>query len=219
MISKLNLSYFSFLILILTITTFAQTDFEGKVVMRISGEDSEESGDIDYFIKDQNLRMEMKSAEESMFILFNNADSKMYMVMPEQKMYMDFAGIDFLGQGNTSDKNDDTEINKTGEYKQVNGYQCEKWIIKDNEETVEAWMTDELGNFLMMTNPMMGTQDAWQTELQGNYFPMKVEIIEDGEKKTAMEVLSVNEMSLNADLFSIPKDFQKLDMPSMDSNK
>ncbi len=52
-----------------------------------------------------------------------------------------------------------------------------------------------------------------------SYFPMKVDVMEDGEKKSAMEVLSVNKMSLKADLFTLPKGFQKFDMQNMDMDK
>ncbi|MDO8549033.1 MAG: hypothetical protein Q7S39_02635 [Ignavibacteria bacterium] len=49
---------------ILCTSVFAQSDFEGKVVMRISGD---QTTDIDYFIKGENIRMEM-NAEENNFI-------------------------------------------------------------------------------------------------------------------------------------------------------
>jgi len=62
-------------------------------------------------------------------------------------------------------------------------------------------------------------QNKWQQKLQGNYFPMRVDVIEDGEKKSSMEVLSVNEMSLKEDLFKVPPGYQKFSMPNMDMFK
>ncbi|MDO8549032.1 MAG: DUF4412 domain-containing protein [Ignavibacteria bacterium] len=139
--------------------------------------------------------------------------------MPEQKMYMEL-GSDYMPQNDVKMEGKSPNIKRTGEFKDIKGYKCEKWIIKDDDNMVEAWMTDELGSFYMMTNPMnRGAQDKWQKQLQGNYFPMKVEVIEDGEKKSSMEILSVNKMSLNADLFTLPKGFQKFDMPNMNMYK
>ncbi len=81
-------------------------------------------------------------------------------------------------------------------------------------------MTDELGSFFMLVNPMnKGAQNNWQEKLQGNYFQMKVEVMEDGEKKSSMEVLSVDKMSLKDDLFAIPSGYQKFDMPNLDLYK
>jgi hypothetical protein len=48
---------------------------------------------------------------------------------------------------------------------------------------------------------------------------MKVDVIEDGEKTSSMEVLSVNEMSLKDDLFEVTPGMQKFDMPDMNMFK
>jgi len=199
-----------------TVSVFGQNNFEGKVVFRISEEES--GADVDYFVKDNKMRMEMKSEEGSMVILFDQKESTTYMIMPEQQMYMEFKGMDY-----TKDKIDpnesasDTDIKRTGEFKEINGYNCEKWIVKEDDDIVEAWMTDEIGAFFMMSNPMAGNnKDKWQQELMGNYFPMRVDLVEGAEKKKVLEVLSVNKMSLNNDLFSVPPGFQKFDMPNMD---
>ncbi|RPI70742.1 MAG: DUF4412 domain-containing protein [Ignavibacteriales bacterium] len=219
MITLKNLSCFILLLIsAFTATAFAQSDFEGKVVLKIS--DNEDAGDVDYFVKDNKMRMEMKSSEGSMVMLFDKAAGKTFMIMPEQKMYMEFNAMDIMQNNDISvDSESNPDINRTGEYMDINGYTCEKWIVKEDDEIVEAWMTDELGGFFLMSNPMAGSQDSWQQELAGNFFPMRVDMIEGAEKKKVLEVLSVNEMSLNNDLFEIPSGFQKFDMPNMNMDK
>ena len=48
---------------------------------------------------------------------------------------------------------------------------------------------------------------------------MKVSVLEDDEKKSSMEVLSVDKTALSDDLFTVPKGFQKFDMQNMDIYK
>lgn len=218
MLSKLNLhGQVIFIVFFLSVSVFAQTGFEGKVAMRITGD---ETADIDYFIKGNNLRMEMDADGNKGVILYDLKDQKTTMLMPGQNMYMEYKLDRSMIKNDTkhSDKTDD--IKRTGETKEINGYKCEKWIFKEDGDLVEAWMTDELGNFYMMMNPMdKEAQNEWQQKLQGNYFPMKVDVIEDGEKTSSMEVLSVDEMSLKDDLFKVPPGYKKFDMPNMDMFK
>jgi hypothetical protein len=145
------------------------------------------------------------------------------MMMPAQNMYMEFDASQYnMPEKNSGSNKDETDnINRTGEYKDINGYKSEKWIYTDEDgKKVEAWMTDELGNFYMMMNPMdKSAQDAWKQKLQGNFFPMKVDVIEDGEKVSSMEVLSADEMSLKDDLFKVKPGMQKFNMPNMDMYK
>jgi hypothetical protein len=212
MLSKMNLKYLYFVLSFLFCTSvFAQNDFEGKIVLKISGD---QTSDINYFIKQNKIRMEMNAEGNEAIILYNLEDSKTFMIMPDQEMYMEMQGIDYKSQMESEGKS--SNITRTGEFKDINGYKCERWVIKDDDSEVEAWMTNELGSFFMLTNPMnKGEQNNWQEKLQGNYFPMKVEVKEDGEIESSMEVLSVNKIALKDDLFTIPEGYQKFDMPNM----
>src|SRR5690554_1981742 len=198
-------------IISLTTLTFAQSDFEGKIVLKILDEGN--SFNVDYFIKGDKMKMEMNAAEGAMAILFNKSENKTYMIMPQQSMYMEFNVMDMMGSEELDA--DDPDITKTGEYLDINGYKCEKWIIKENNEIVEAWMTDELGSFFMMDNPFAMNSKTWQQELAGNFFPMRVDVVEGSEKQKVLAVVSVNKMSLSNDLFVIPAGYQKFDMPNM----
>ena len=209
---------FSSLIFFLSLCTsfFAQSNFEGKVVLRIS---EDEITDINYFVKGENIRMEMSADENKIVILFNQKNNKIIMLMSDQNMYMELDGDQYMPYMDNPDE-ETGDIIRTGEFESINGYKCEKWIIKDEENTIEAWMTDELGNFYMIMNPLDETaQNEWQQKLHGNFFPMKVMEMENDENISTMEVLSVDKTSLKSDLFKVPKGMQKFEMPGMDMNK
>ena len=213
MLSRINYGYFFvFSFFIFCLSSFAQQDFEGKVVLRISGD---ETSDITYFIKGDDLRMEIESDGNNVIILHNANEPKSFILMPEQEMYMEIQSNDNESDSETG--NNSNEVSKTGEFKDINGYNCEKWIFIEDGKTVEAWMTNELGGFFIMQNPMSGgTQDSWQQRLVGDYFPMLVvEMNESGETESTMEVLAVDQMSLETDLFVIPEGYQKFDMPTI----
>jgi hypothetical protein len=191
--------------------SFAQS-FEGKISMKVQ---DDETGYMDYLIKGDNIRIEMKgmSEENNMgAFIYNAKTNSMLIVMPEQQMYMEipFGMYDFDDEEVTEQEMD---FDITGETKVINGYKCEKWIFKDEGQTVEAWMTNGLGGFFMFNNPMdQSPKSAWQSKLEaGNYFPMQV--IEGG--KVVMEVVSVDKKNLSNDLFSVPNGFKKFEMPGM----
>jgi Domain of unknown function (DUF4412) len=215
MLSRTNFIYtFLFSLVIFCVSSSSQTDFEGKIVMKITGN---ETSNIVYYVQGENTRMEVESHGKKVAILHNKKDSNSEMLMDEQKMYMEFPRVDMsktdIKESDVADK-----IKKTGEYKTINGYKCEKWTFTDdNGQTGEAWMTDQLGGFFMLQNPMMkNQQDDWKQKLIGNYFPMLVTVNNDsGEKEFTMEVVSVDKMSLNKDLFEIPSGYQKFSMPNM----
>lgn len=186
--------------------------FEGKISMKVF---SDESMDMDYLVKGDNIRIEIKENDggyQGSFI-YNGSDNKMLIIMPEQKMYMEIPLGDMYDSDDYEGTEEDVDINVTGETKMINGYNCEKWIIKNEDEEVEVWMAKGLGGFFMFQNPMdHSPKSAWQSKLKaGNYFPMQV--VEN--KKVVMEVTSVDKKALKDDLFTVPKDFQKFEMPGM----
>ena len=196
----------------------AQEQFEGKITMRISSDktSNDKPTDMDYFIKGSKFRVEMKSDQGKSVILHDQKDKKTYIVMPDQKMYMELDANSYIGQSDSKSEKQAPEIKRTGEFKEINGYKCEKWIIKEEKETIVAWMTDQLGGFYLMNDPMTSnSKNSWLQELAGNYMPMRVENLGKSENKVSLEVVSVNKMKLSPDLFDVHKDFQKFQMPNM----
>jgi frataxin-like iron-binding protein CyaY len=215
MFTKKNLSalliiVFSFAFQYLLI---AQSQFEGKLKIQVTEEGKKHT--MDYFVKGDKFRLEVKDMGETGAMIFDSKAMKMTIVMPQQKMYMEMPldGIDTESYFDESTSK--AKIKKTGESKTINGYKCEKWIIEDEGLNTEAWITTELGGFLFSGNPMAGGGSDWTSKLSAqSFFPMLAKVYESGKHLNTFEVLEVNKQKLDNSLFSAPSGYQKFEMPS-----
>lgn len=197
-------------ILILSILTLtgiisAQNDFEGKVLIEVNYEGENQT--IIYQVKDLRFRMETPDAEGAM--VFDSHANKMYIIMEEQKAYME----NFMLPLND---NSTGSYTKTGETKNILGYNCEKFLFTQDDQTGEAWMTKDLGGFILFGNKGTGI-DSWKREvLEAGYFPVHVtEFDEKGNVKGTFEVKEITPQPLSNDLFMPPASYKKFDMPGM----
>src|SRR5690606_16017415 len=114
-------------LIIISAHTSAQTPFEGKIKIKITEEGKNHL--IDYVVKGQKFRIEMKDVEEVGAMIFDAQSKKMLIVMPQQKMYMemplDYSDVDSYFE----DESYENKIKMTGEKKTIKGYECEKWIV------------------------------------------------------------------------------------------
>ena len=210
------------------ITSVAQTQFEGKVVMNVKSGDK--GTDIDLFVKGNKTLMQMMGEEKANLIMDSKA-KKMTILMPQQKMYMEMDMNMMKDISEKMKKNDKSEkaekmngdFNKTGETKEINGYECEKWVYTDDGgDKTEAWMTKELGNFMGFSNPMMNDEaSSWQKKIEGQgYFPMlAIHYDDSGDVESSMEVKSVDKKSLDESMFEIPAGYSKFNMPMMNKGQ
>ena len=199
---------------------FAQNNFEGKVKIKISAKDQNIT--MNYLVKDNNLKMEIGNGEETgSFIMKGN---KYLVLMPAQKMYMeiDKKMLENLpGIKSNKDKNSSKKINinnlRTGKTKKILGYNCEQWIINDENGKVEVWVTNELGNFMTMDGPMgEGYSPAWSSYLENNgFFPMLVITTNPNGESSKFEVVDVNKTSLSNSEFAPPSNYKKMNIPGM----
>jgi hypothetical protein len=180
----------------------AQSSFEGKVVF-----DVEEKGKqqvIEYYSKDKKYRMEIPGKGGS--ILFDSHKFKMYVLLDEKKMYMETSMMPMsAGSGGS--------IKKTGETKNILGYDCEKFLFRQKDIKGEAWMTKELGAFMFFMDSQQEMPD-WQSEvLDAGYFPLHVtEYDEYGNVESVFNVKKVTQMELSMDLFEVPASYEKIDL-------
>ncbi|MBK8945147.1 MAG: DUF4412 domain-containing protein [Ignavibacteriae bacterium] len=213
------------------ILTNAQNYFEGKVKFKIT-DDDDESHLMEYFLKDGNFRITMFEDEDVSAIFIYKKENS-YILMPEDKMYMNLNNSLFSKLGDMFKKNDEEENEKdkkefnfenykTGKTKTFLGYDCDQWINKsefdDDNYEVEAWITDELGNFIFMENPMgAGYSPTWGSSLKDKgYFPLQVITKNsDGEVISTFEAVEINKQSLSNDLFEIPSDYNEMKIPGM----
>ncbi len=217
---KIFLHLLVIFLLFITASINAQKTFEGKIKIKLSSEN--QNIIMDYYVKDNNIKMELNNGEENGSFIMKG---KNYLVLiPAQKMYMEISSemlkklSEMKPAINTKHdkhkKNIDINKLKTGKTKKILGYNCEQWIINNDDEVTEVWVTNELGNFITMDSPMgKGYSPAWSTYLQNNgFFPMKV-ISNNG--KSVFEVIEVDKKSLNDTIFSPPSNYKKMTIPGM----
>ena len=200
-----------FLIFMIT-NVFSQSAFQGKVVFSVETDGEEQV--MNYLAKDNKLRMEVP--DEGGYILFDTKNSKMYIIMDEQEMYME---TDLQGMGENSNSST-RSITKTGQTKKILGHDCEKFTFVDEDSKGEAWMTKELGSFMFFTQNQQDVA-GWQNEvLKEGYFPLQVtEYDEDGAVESNYTVVEVTPKELSADMFTLPPSYQKLDIGNMGNIK
>lgn len=193
------------LLLALTGIAFPQKTFEGKVIFDVKEDGSSQV--MNYYSKDKKFLMKMPDKGGS--IIFDSKEFKMYVLVHDQKAYMESMMMPMsTGSGGGS-------ISKTGETKNILGYDCEKFLFDQEGKKGEAWMTTELGAFMFF----MESQEempGWQTEvLDAGYFPLKVEEYDDNGNATVFTVREVTPMELSAELFEIPAGYKKIDLMNL----
>lgn len=219
--SMLKLSAIFCLIMVVIPVQIHSQNFEGKVRMKISNDG--ETSYLDYLVKEEKFRIEPEESQGGGVMIMNMKDQNMMVIMPEQKMYMTFPMKSHMKNFKNENKEDlkskMENIKMTGETKTINGYECEKMIYQDDEQNVEAWVTQELGGFMFFNNPMGGNEEDfpdWYSGFGDKFFPMLVIVKDDaGDEESRFEVVSVDKESLSSDLFDAPAGYKKMDMPMM----
>ena len=195
---------------------FSQSTFEGKVVIETTNDGQTHT--LNYYAKGDMARFDVNSERGNANIIFDKKNKKMLMVMPTMKMYMEFPMDMDLGdnESNATEDKSKSDFVKTSETKTINGYKCEKWVIKEGDKTSEAWMTKDLGGFVFFQSPMGHHQkQKWQEDIENSgYFPMLVvEKDSDGNETGRFEVKSVEKKSLDDSFFAVPAGYNQMKMP------
>ncbi len=217
-----KLSPFSALLLIILFfiaNTFAQSKFEGKIQIKYDAGDTK--GNMIYMVKGEKIRLDFKTdnKDEEMSMIMDPATKKTLMLMPSQKMFMEYP-FNAMSE-ETNEKMDESfgKIKMTGETKEINGYNCQKILVTNEDNTAEIWATKDLGNFMNFFNNQMGESKnpEWLPEfMREGFFPMLgVQKDESGEEEYRWEVTKIEKQSLSSDLFAPPADFKKMDIPGM----
>ena len=142
-------------------------------------------------------------------ILFDSQALKMYVIMNEQQMYIEsqMMSLSMSSAGSVS---------KTGETKNILGYDCEKFVFEQKDLKGEAWMTNELGAFMFFMEAQQ-EMPGWQSEvLDAGYFPLQVTQYDKRKNSQSVyNVIEVTQMELNSNLFVVPSSYKKMDLMNL----
>ena len=210
-----------FIAIILIILGFgvinAQTKtFEGivKYDAKFADEESETNLTLtmDYFIKDNKFRVEFNSPEGQAIMLINK--DKTVMLIPQNNMYMEFSNTD---ENDTEDTktNDEFTKSKTGATKEILGFNCEQYIFKEDDGTMELWFTKDLGFFMFAANPMEKSKIDNKYFADG-FFPLIIKMKDpNGIENGSLDAVKVEKKKLADSMFEIPAGYTKFTMPEM----
>lgn len=119
-----------------------------------------------------------------------------------------------------ADKSEDIDYERTNETATIKGYNCEKFIFRDEDnpnEHTEVWMTKDLQmNWGMLAEPWGGGAGAIVESLPTNlifkekYFPLKVDAFENNKLVSTLEATEVNSSPIAKAMVQVPSGVQVL---------
>jgi hypothetical protein len=178
--------------------------FEGVVTYQGEG-----GRTFQYAIRDGRVRIDLNGENRQGAMIMDSGSHKMYMLMPEQKMYME---MDVSEMGDTESAADNVKPTKTGKTEVVAGHKCEYWTMKEERGQVDVCLAKDMGSFQAFSNKSIGNASAWQEAIGKNSFPLKVVMHDDGKEEVALVATKVEAKSLDASLFTPPASYKKMEM-------
>lgn len=190
-VSDMRIKYLLFTISLLFVLAVAggvlAAEFQADMTMESTGQ--KVTGKT--FVKGESMRQEMDTPMGKSIAIFDGTKDVMYVIMPDQKMYMEMPNDQqiILKQTESIEEalGDDAEVNKIGT-ENIEGYKCGKYEIKYKD-------------------PDKGNSTVWVSE-KLNY-PLKA-VTETSEGTITVFYKNIKEGSVDASLFQIPSGYQKL---------
>lgn len=178
--------------------------FEGVVTYQGEGGHT-----FQYAIRQGLIRIDMNSENKQAAMIMDPASHKMYMIMPEQKTYMEMTVPDAKA---LEDGGNDAKPTRTGKSEVVAGHKCDYWTVKEAKGDVDICLANDMGGFQAFSNHMIGSASSWQEAIGKNAFPLKVIMHDDDEDKVALVATKVDAKPLDAAMFAPPASYKKMQM-------
>lgn len=194
-------------------TVAASQPFEGALTMRLSSRapGAPPPQEIEYLVRNGKVRVSMGGPASAMSLLSVPQEKKMYVLVAAQQSYMEMPIAGVLG-GASAPSLADAKITRTGRMETVAGTSCEHVKVINAGQTVDVCIANGLGGYVNPLGAMQrGSEPAWQRMLAADGgFPLKVTMA-DGT--VALEVVKIEKRRLANDLFSVPLNYTKLELP------
>jgi hypothetical protein len=204
-------------LLLLLAAPLAAQDFEGVFTSKVQSPQG--AMEMKMSVKGARYRVDFAMAGQGAIAMIGDpAAGEIYMLMPTQQMAMVMKlpeAEKLTEQANARE----VKLTPTGRTETVAGHECEYYRFTEGKNTTDICFAAGLGGFKgaasMFGPPGRGGMTAappWARELlRKGSFPLKVV---SGEGTPIWEVVSVERKSLSADLFIVPADYRRMDMPS-----
>lgn len=187
-------------------------------------------GEMTMKIKGEKARMEV-SPEATMLV--DGKTGEMTTLMNDQKRFMRMSGekmkamTEMAGQF-ASDKQpaQKPKLVPTGKKETINGYEAEEYTSETPAYKASYWLTTKYPNYSEILKQLKAMQPAWMDmskqgvpdyrDLPG--LPIRTRMTFQGKEFTST-ISSIKEGPLGEAEFSVPKDFQEIQMPGMPGGK
>ena len=195
---------------VLPAAALSAQQFEGTITMRVpaGARNGQPAPDVEYLARGGKLRVNVRSPMGSMAMIALPAEKKLYTLMEAQSAYMEQPlSLDMRGNANEPAPT----ITRTGKKETIAGHECEHILIAGPQGgSTDVCMARGLGPFFMAS--LGAAMPAWQRALTADGgFPLKVT---RADGTTQLEVTKIERKKLNDAMFTVPDNYQKMDMPT-----
>jgi hypothetical protein len=189
--------------------------FEGALNIRLTtmGRNGPASQELEYLTRAGNVRVNMVTPGGPVAILHLVDERKTYLMMESQKAYVEVPARDLTAAANAQAP--DATLTRTGRREVIAGHACEHVIVETTSpsgvQRTDVCATRDLGAFVNPVAAMgSGLAPAWQRLSADAGFPLRV-TMPDGT--VALEVTKIEKRRVRDDLFRIPTEYGKTEMP------
>lgn len=195
--------------------------FEGKATFAVST--GRDKMTLRYAFKPDRVRMEMSGlpGSASGTMIYNLAKREMLVLLDSERMYMKMP-IDPAKLPSTEPdaiQDPASKLQQTGRQKEILGYLCEEFILREADGVTQIWLTKSLGPFLGISGPAAGASGAkgWEQALSGQpYFPLSLsQKNAAGREVFTMDAQSIEPGTLPDTLFLPPDGYQPFSLPAL----
>lgn len=197
----------------MTALTISAQSFEGVIEFR--KQTSTDTISYLYYVKGDKVRLDEignKSKKVEGSFIIDLKTSSMIALSHERKLYIEQA------QGAPATVNGKTEVTKTKNEKTIQGFKCSEYVVKNTEENIEIHYWLASGNFTFFSKllKILNRKDktsVYYQQITGTdgMFPFLSSQTAVGSTKedVKLEVTKFQKKVVDANLFEIPKDYQK----------
>lgn len=181
--------------------------FEGVITLRAPGttRDGQPLPELEYLVRGERMRVNVRSPMGTMGLIAIPAEKKMFMLMDQQRVYMETPMDPSRATSGAEPK-----ITRTGKTETIAGHSCEHVLIAGTTgENTDVCLAKGLGTFFAP-----GAQQSmapWQRQLASEgAFPLRVT---GPDGKVTLEATKIERKRLAPALFDVPDSYTKMDMP------
>jgi len=194
---------------------FAQ-NFEGEITF--SKETSQDTSFYAYKIKGSKVRIEEldKKMEPVNFMIVDVLEKNVFAINPKRKLFVEISTYSNFNAPDTVN----FKVIKTENYKEIDGYKCFQWRVRNKKENTEVayWVSDQHFRYFAELLNLLNREEKSSTYYlqipdSDGYFPLLSEersLLR--EWRMQLKVVNIEKKTLASSLFEIPagyKQFQK----------